>query len=39
MSLSTIHPTKDIVHTRTSAYRPKYRDLSHNLHTFDIEGK
>jgi hypothetical protein len=38
MSLSTMHPVKDIVETRTKAYREKVRDQSDNLNTRDIEG-
>lgn len=39
MSLSTMDATKDIVHTRTNAFRPKNRQESHNLNSRDIDGK
>ena len=36
MSLNVLDPKKDISHTRTKDFRPKYRDSSANLTTQDV---
>ena len=39
MSLSTLDPSRDIVHTRTGPFRDRLRDSSSNMATHDIFGK
>ena len=39
MALSSLDPARDLVHTRTKAFRGQSRGISDNLNTNDIEGK